>query len=412
MSWTDAFIKRQVGKAADYKRSRTEIEVMDDGVYRSYSNGVTVLTQKEMSFPETAKLNAGKGKEGVQMLVPKIPAKYWLMTLDFYKDIFTKFRTEASVLFYWNLYDKEIPEDLYNEHKDGLIIDGKLVVYCPKQYNTGIRSTFKEDKLMDWFEKNYQCIVETHSHHRMEAFFSGVDNANEMQPRCYGVFGRIITQDDFLLRFCLNGVHALIEPTDVFEIPKRVKRFKRTVVESRVDTVYVDEDGNEVVHGGESTTNTSDGVAEWVYVNNHTYPESWLNMNLSGRDDSPIYDSEDEAHSYHEGAVTLFEVEDCMPDDEEEVEGSDEFLDSLTLEERQERSNYRRELSDKLIDMGLAGSELHAEFRKAMDDYDSDLMFKKGRELGEDAALAVCPAKEEDEEKSGGYTCHDDVKLR
>ncbi|MFV1457192.1 hypothetical protein [Bacillus mycoides] len=429
MSWTDAFIKRQVGKAPEYKRSRAEVEVMDDGVYRSYSNGVTVLTRKEMSFPESAKLGAGNGKEGITMLIPRIPFKYWLMTLDFYKDIFTKFRTEASVLFYWNLNDKDIPVDLYNDHKDGLIVDGKLVVYCPKQHNTSTRSTFKNDKLMDWFEKNYQCIVETHSHHQMDTFFSGVDNANELQPRCYGVFGRIIEKDEFMLRFCLNGKHALIEPTDVFILPKRVKRTKVATLQ---ECYYVNEDGTEELYDSKPTDVANTEEVTGVYENNHTYPESWLKMNLSGKDHSPIYDSEDEANDFLQTAVTIKDdeeedidvgtmiingepFEDEMPDvddiPDEDVrlkkEGTPkELWDVMTDDERIERHKYRNDMVYKHLRNGVITPEGELLVADEMKEYDTRLMETKG------IFLAICPAKEEDTATTVGYTCHDDVKLR
>ncbi|KLA07030.1 hypothetical protein B4086_5506 [Bacillus cereus] len=288
-----AFIRRNIGKAPDYKRSRIEVEVMDDGIYRSLFNGVTVLTHQAMKYPVKQKMGAGDGKVGIEMKIPKIPFKYWLMTLDFYKEIYARYRTEASVFFYWNLKDEEIPQNLYREHKDGILMDGKLLVYCPKQRNTGVLSSFGQDKLLQWLEKHWQCIIETHSHHVMDAFFSSTDDRNEMKPRCYGVFARINTEDAFLTRFCAEGKHYFIEPTDVFEIPKRFKEVT-TVVQTKY--TYDFGTGEAEEYNNKEADSTVKTEITGVWDNNRTFPESWLNMNLSGIDHSPIYNSEDEAH--------------------------------------------------------------------------------------------------------------------
>lgn len=320
-------IRQHIGKSPDYKRSRTEKEVMDDGIYRAYSNGVTVLRKLDTKFTEKQILGVGNGQVGIEMLIPKIPFKYWLMTLDFYKEIYERYRTEASVFFYWNIKDVEIPQNLYREHKDGILLDDKLLVYCPKQRNTGVLTSFGNDKLLQWLEKNWQCVVETHSHHVMGAFFSATDDKNEMKPRCYGVFAEINTKDKFLTRFCLSGQHTFIEPTDIFEIPKRYKEVTTMTEES---CSYDFGTGEAVVFSSKNSENTQKVEVTGAWDNNATFPKSWLNMNLSGIDRSPIYESEDEAlaqntkhgmYALEDNETSVSPAEIC---DVEELEGLEE----------------------------------------------------------------------------------------
>lgn len=264
--------RRQIGKAEDIGRNRTVTEVMDNGVFRAYSNGTTVLRRRITKFSDQANLGAGNGVEGIELKIPKIPFKYWLMALDYYKDVHKRDHTEVSVLFYYNVNGVTIPEDLRSKNEDGMIEDGDLLIYCPTQINTSTHSNFKDDELFQWLEDNYQCVVETHSHHTMDAFFSGTDDANEKQPRCYGVYGKINTHDKFLLRFYLAGKHIMIKPTDLFDIP--VLHKQEQVIKTAKIGYY---DGDTFVSLEELESNKEqETVYTGVYPNNHTYPETWM----------------------------------------------------------------------------------------------------------------------------------------
>ncbi|PGT89969.1 hypothetical protein [Bacillus thuringiensis] len=378
MAGLQDFIRRQVGKAPDYKRSRVEIEVMDDGIYRALSNGVTVLRRQETAFDIKQKLGAGEGKTGIEMLIPKIPFKYWLMTLDFYKEIYARYRTEASVFFYWNIKDVEIPQHLYRAHKDGILLDDKLLVYCPKQRNTGTLSSFGNDELLKWLEKNWQCIVETHSHHVMGAFFSNTDDRNEMKPRCYGVFAEINTADKFLTRFCLEGKHTFIEATDIFEIPKR---YKEVTVVTEEKHFYDFGNAEAVEYNSKNDEKTQKVEVTGAWDNNATFPQSWLNMNLSGIDHSPIYDSEDEAviQNTKHGLYPVEDAETTVSSveigDEEDMAGLEE------LEGLEEQSEAEKELE------GLVGT------------YDENPVVISPNGAEKDLPLEVEPKTETDSEQ-------------
>ena len=95
---------------------------------------------------------------GVDLAIPKIPMKYIVEALSWYRDINTKDKTEASVLFFWNHKDVELPV------LPGLREEGKLVIYCPVQENSSALSDFTMDENVAWFRENLALLLETHSH--------------------------------------------------------------------------------------------------------------------------------------------------------------------------------------------------------------------------------------------------------
>jgi hypothetical protein len=117
-------------------------------------------TQNKHSIPGVPAM-----EEGVELSVPKIPFKYWLQVFNFYKDVDTKDKTEASVLFFWNTNDEQIPTQYTdNTPVKGLTEDGKLIVYCPRQKNSAGLSEFGHDGMVNWLRENTTPLLETHSH--------------------------------------------------------------------------------------------------------------------------------------------------------------------------------------------------------------------------------------------------------
>lgn len=160
-------------------------------------------------------------EEGPELLVPKIPFKFLQMALSFYLDVYEKDKTEASLLFFWNKENKRLP-DVYSDNSPvkGLMSEGQLVVYVPRQENQGGLSEFHKDPVVDWLRTNLCILCETHSHHTMNAYFSSTDNANENATQFYGVWGYITNQQPkFAFRYVSGDAKIEISPDVLFEWP-------------------------------------------------------------------------------------------------------------------------------------------------------------------------------------------------
>lgn len=201
--------------------------------------------------------------EGPQLLIPKIPFKYWLQVLSWYKDVHTKDSTEASILFFWNTNNVEIPT-AYESGREitGLTQDGQLIIYCPDQKNSSGLSDFTMDTMVPWLRQNTTPLCETHSHHTMGAFWSGTDNANENMTQFYGVYGQIKTQEpQFLFRY-VSGEHKInISHWTLFEKPNFVKKIQ-TIIEIPGQEAAIQETVEEIDYAG-----------PWPMV---AYPEDWM----------------------------------------------------------------------------------------------------------------------------------------
>lgn len=215
----------------------TNIVTASNGVFRVVKTPVAMFktqlaentkigkTQNKHSIPGVSAM-----EEGVELTVPKIPFKYWLQVFNFYKDVDTKDKTEASVLFFWNTNDEQIPTQYTdNTAVKGLTEDGKLIVYCPRQKNSGGLSEFGHDGMVNWLRQNTTPLIETHSHHTMGAYFSGTDDANENMNQFYAVYGKIQSQEpQFAFRFC-SGEHKVeCDPSVLFDFPKIRKTVSTT----------------------------------------------------------------------------------------------------------------------------------------------------------------------------------------
>ncbi|MDK2600478.1 hypothetical protein QO179_23560 [Bacillus stercoris] len=160
-------------------------------------------------------------EEGPELLIPKIPMKYLLMVLSFYREIHKKDGTEASVLFFWNHDSLPLPTKYQDQSEvKGLIEDGQLVIYCPIQENSSTLSEFGDDGMVSYLRDNCTPLCETHSHHTMDAFWSGTDNANENMTQFYGVWGKINdAQPKFLFRWVSGESKVNIDPSILFDYP-------------------------------------------------------------------------------------------------------------------------------------------------------------------------------------------------
>lgn len=150
-----------------------EKQFVKDVTYVTASNGLFKVTKTAVALfkkqiqaysPELSHLYPMT--EGFELLVPKIPMKYIIQVLSYYRKVNVKDKTEASVLFFWNHTDDL---DFTGELSDiatlpGLTVDGRLLIYCPRQKNSGTLSDFEADPWVNWFRNHTTCFLETHSH--------------------------------------------------------------------------------------------------------------------------------------------------------------------------------------------------------------------------------------------------------
>jgi hypothetical protein len=252
----------------------TNIVTAENGVFRVVKTPIAIFKTQLAETTKVGKTGTATHKipgtapmtEGVELSVPKIPFKYWLQVFNFYKDVDTKDKTEASVLFFWNTNDEDLPDEYTDGSKvKGLTIDGKLIIYCPRQKNSAGLSEFGHDGMVEYLRKHTTPLLETHSHHTMNAYFSGTDDANENMNQFYAVYGKIQSAEPaFAFRFC-SGEHKIeCDPTVLFDFPQ-IKKTTRVVQE------FVGVEG--VEPNVEEKVVTENYKGPWPVV---AYPEDWM----------------------------------------------------------------------------------------------------------------------------------------
>lgn len=213
---------------------------------------------------------------GVELAIPKIPMKYLIQALSFYRDVNEQDKTEASTLFFWNAEDKPLPV------LPGLSSDGKLVIYCPIQVNSATLSDFSKDDNVAWLRSNMALLFELHSHNTMDAFFSGTDDANENMTQFYGVWGRVTSEEPaFIFRYVAGNSKIVSDPSMLFEWPKVVYKSSTVVTENIQllgDTSFIDIDTSSTTHSRVLEPVVAEKSAEIVKgpFKMLDYPEDWM----------------------------------------------------------------------------------------------------------------------------------------
>lgn len=67
-----------------------------------------------------------------------------------------------------------------------------------------------------------RAVVELHSHHEMDAFWSGEDDRDETGFKVYAVMGRIFTTPTLRVRAGVYGHFVELRASDVFQLPEGV----------------------------------------------------------------------------------------------------------------------------------------------------------------------------------------------
>lgn len=194
--------------------------ITKDGIYAASFNGAFRVNKKIVDFGEArVGMNSlGEVEEGVEMKVEKIPFKYYMMVLDYFREIHKLYGTEAGVTFFVKNENTDM-DFLREKGGEGLIVDGDLIVYCPKQKNSPSVHIIEGEEVYEYLRLNAYPLVEVHSHHTMGIGWSGTDDANMKHFRGYTVFNHIHQFEKTQTRTHIRGEFLDFETSEFFELP-------------------------------------------------------------------------------------------------------------------------------------------------------------------------------------------------
>ncbi len=134
-----------------------------------------------------------------KMILPKIPVGMLHALRKFYAYVATVVKSEVAAQIFWDTVEKE------------------YVLHVPVQQVTG--STVKYDRKTGMFvDARYVCVCNSHSHNTFGAFFSGVDNASEIDTCTYLVIGNVTSPaQTYAVRAGCNGSHSALTLQDLFD---------------------------------------------------------------------------------------------------------------------------------------------------------------------------------------------------
>jgi len=134
-------------------------------------------------------------REGFKLKLPKIPDELFTQLLSFFMD-YAEHEVEVMGVFYWDSIGKRYILDVPFQSVSKVSVDP-----CYSQ-----------------FPPNYIKVAEIHSHNTMKAFFSSIDNADELGTMLYAVIGRLKKGDssirfDIQTRAGVSGKFIPLAPT-------------------------------------------------------------------------------------------------------------------------------------------------------------------------------------------------------
>lgn len=217
------FINQKIGFFEEYEKNKEYTEVLSNGVFKVYSDAYFSIRYKTCNLKANSLV--GNIPDGVEYIntVSKLPRKYLEMLISFYREVNNLYKTEASLVVYYNHNNLDIPKEFLTKYKDLMIIDGNYVILVPYQINNSVHSNFYSlsSDFIDWLEANMLGVLETHSHNVMPAFWSSEDDRNERGSiiRWYLVVGNLdLEKPSIEVRLNYNGNFLLNKSvSDVFE---------------------------------------------------------------------------------------------------------------------------------------------------------------------------------------------------
>lgn len=126
-------------------------------------------------LPERNRLD--QCQEGFKLSLPKIPEHLMLQLLSFFAD-YSDLEVEVMGVFYWDRTNKKYLVDVPHQKVNKESIDPSYTEFRPDLIR----------------------VAEIHSHNTMRAYFSTIDNNDEVGTMLYGVIGQMI-KGDGVIRF-------------------------------------------------------------------------------------------------------------------------------------------------------------------------------------------------------------------
>ncbi|MFF0828755.1 Mov34/MPN/PAD-1 family protein [Brevibacillus sp. NPDC003359] len=152
---------------------------------------------------------------GFQFNLPRIPGILLGMTISFFRAYCEEGENEVMVEIYWDKLQEQ-----YH-------------IYVPKQI-VSKNSIISESEIRD--HDNLLLVMHIHSHNTMPAYFSAVDNRDEVAYMLYGVIGSLnTTEPDLLFRVGKGGIfynlpaHYVFENVDVNSVVAYPKEWHQQV---------------------------------------------------------------------------------------------------------------------------------------------------------------------------------------
>jgi PRTRC genetic system protein A len=138
--------------------------------------------------------------------LPPVPWNLFKKILDYFAEDLSK---EAAVRVCYDEHKKE-----YFFVKAGGSVGGAFIKY---DYSDSVEEILRDGVI---------CAMEVHSHNRMDAFWSCVDDADELMApgAVYGVVGRLDKTPSFKFRACYRGLSADLDPESLIEEPGEAAR--------------------------------------------------------------------------------------------------------------------------------------------------------------------------------------------
>ena len=209
--------KKIIGEHNDYHviSSKEQLDSIERKKLNTWTidGGGVYLTVKNKIGEFTAKVSDSdiEGLPDLQrneyrMFVPKVPSSIYYQIQSFFIDIADQMNNaEAFVQVFYDTQEE------------------KYVCHVPQQKVAGASVRYDAEETLSVKDPDrYIFVLEIHSHNTMDAFFSGVDDADEKETRFYGVFGKIKDPvPKFLLRFVVNESKPAVKPEQVFDFSAR-----------------------------------------------------------------------------------------------------------------------------------------------------------------------------------------------
>lgn len=159
--------------------------------------------------------------------MPRVPIKIVATIFAFFREVYAKAKTEVQINVYWNRNHLPVP------NVPGIKDWGDdIITYVPKQTVSAARTTFESnDETYLFLVKNMVILLDTHSHHDMQAFMSGTDQASSNIPAVYFDFGQITSKNAQIFAWAAEDDQHIFEDLPLSELYKFMEPLPQPVAE-------------------------------------------------------------------------------------------------------------------------------------------------------------------------------------